>query len=123
MIYSASYWEPQYFHGLLVPVVCGPPLGFEYKTEPALDFFKPRGMLRNRKYMKISDEDFVNYYKLQLALDSHEIQTWLNSLSPDIDQTLLVWEKEGQFSHADLILQCVAKHRPDCYGGKDIEHK
>jgi hypothetical protein len=119
MIYVASYFsDPCYFHGKLVPISFPAHIGFNYKLEPELKIFSPSNFLRNYKFYKIPQKDYAKHYKKILKMDL--IKIWLNSIKPEDDITLMIWEKIDEFSHGDLILKFVEKYKPNCYGGRNV---
>ena len=118
MIYSASYFEPQYHLGLLISISRSEPQSI--KPDGKLDFFAPGAELLILYKKKLIDQDeYINRYRKQTKANWNKITEWLKNLDPKPDYTLLCWEKKGEFCHRNLVMRIVQKYRPDCYGGKD----
>ena len=61
----------------------------------------------------LSQEEYSAAYRRGLEESWGEVQSWLSSLSPDEDITLLCHEPEGKFCHRRLIGELVKRYRPD----------
>ena len=122
MIYTASYSESQNHHGKLVPISRG-----TYKnvsTKNALPFFMPSSnLLKDWKAKKLTKEQYINIFREEMRANLPQIKEWLNSLDPKEDQTLVCYEKAGEFCHRNLIIKFVQRDRPDCFGGCDVPNK
>ena len=124
MIYTASYKQPQNHHGELISISRTVPRGVS--VNGSIPFLAPsQGLLEFWKATK-DEQQYIDRYRQEISrhwggIDSDTaIANWLRGLSPRIDQTLLCWEKSGDFCHRNLAIKFVQKYRPDCYGGMDI---
>ena len=84
-------------------------------TLPRLDDLAPTwdlvmGYKRGRTW-----EEYTAGYRALLASRWGRVRSWLDSLSPDVDATLLCYctRKEGHHCHRELLALMLAKHRPD----------
>lgn len=118
MIYTASYFTPETHHGLLISISRGVPQGFRIYSR--LPFFTPSEMLLNLWKKEHNQDTYINQYKKECLANFSLIKDWLNTLEPQTDQTLLCYEKAGEFCHRNLAIKFVEKYRPDCYGGCDV---
>lgn len=122
MIYTASYFQSQFHHGELISISRSNPKGF--KSIGKLSIFVPDS--REIKALGKQDQDpafessYVDLYRHLCSQRLDAIHRWLNSLDPNCDQTLLCWERKGDFCHRNLAIKFVQKFRSDCYGGMDI---
>jgi hypothetical protein len=120
MIYSASYFMPSHHHGRLYSISRSAPASF--RRVDAIPFFVPDTPEIKRLDKKTADfiEQYTVLYR-QLWRDRLPlIRDWMEGLDPDIDATILCWEKSPNFCHRNLVMKAVAYYRPDCYGGQDI---
>lgn len=118
-IYSASYFEPENHHGALVAISRSHPRSFQVDTK--LPFLAPsQALLDDWKHHQLTESEYTERYRQELQQSWPQVNSWLASLTPEGDSTLLCWEKAGEFCHRNLAMQVVRKHRPDCYGGRDI---
>ena len=118
MIYTASYFTPEHHHGLKISISRSEPknivvLGY-------LNMFAPSLALLNQWKKGMSEQEYIDIYREEMRRKWYHIDFWLTRLKPEEDQTLLCWEKKGQFCHRNLVIKFVEKYRPDCYGGMDI---
>ena len=120
MIYAASFFCPEHHHGRLVAISHSLPKGWNGKVDRLSILAPTQRILDDYKARRIGEAQYVEAYRDRLSDVWPTVKAWLNSLEPEIDQTLLCWEKPGQFCHRNLVLQMVQKHRPDCHGGADI---
>lgn len=144
MIYTASYFEPHRYHGQLLSISRTVPQGF--RVDGRLEFFVPSAdLLRSWKEKRIGEQEYTNRYREQIKANFKTIKTWLSTLDPKVDMTLLCWERNGidetmkrslkarlrrgqegkwheehPFCHRNLAIKLVEKFRPDCYGGTDV---
>lgn len=72
-----------------------------------------RELVYGVKYHGQSEEWYIEGYRALLASRWPAVKTWLESLSPDVDATLVCYCRRGAFCHRQLIAQMLAKHRPD----------
>ena len=116
-IYSASYFEPENHHGLLVSISRSHPRSF--KVDSQLPFLAPsQSLLEDWKHHQLTETEYTERYRQELQQSWSQILPWLVSLTPEGDCTLLCWEKAGEFCHRNLAMKLIRKHRPDCYGGR-----
>ena len=119
MLYSASYFEPQNHHGSLVSISRSHPRSFQ--VDDQLPFLAPsQRLLDDWKHHQLTEEGYIDRYRQELQQAWPQVNSWLASLTPEGDCTLLCWEKAGEFCHRNLAMKVVRKHRPDCYSGRDI---
>ncbi|KJH69801.1 DUF488 family protein, N3 subclade [Aliterella atlantica] len=119
MLYTASYFEPEHHHGVLLSISRSVPKGF--RVDGALDFLAPNAqLLKDWKAKSIDEEAYCQRYRLQLKESWQQVSSWLKSLDAKTNQTLLCWEHQGAFCHRNLIALLVQKHRSDVFGGCDI---
>ncbi len=62
---------------------------------------------------RISQAQYTSEYTRALEDRWDEVTSWLSSLTPDDDITLLCHEREGVFCHRRLVAELVREHRPD----------
>jgi uncharacterized protein YeaO (DUF488 family) len=118
-IYTASYFEPEFHHGKLISISRSQPKGF--RVAGNLPFLAPSvKLLEAWKQQKVDEAGYVQRYREQIAASWITVKGWLDALKPAEDSTLLCWERQGEFCHRNLVAHFVQKHRPDCYGGRDI---
>jgi len=118
MIYTASYFKPKSHYGTLVCISRSAPTWFN--ADHSLSFFTPSTSLL-RHWKKNQDESYYRErFREQIIENKVRVNSWLQELVPDQDQTLLCWEKPGEFCHRNLVGLLVAKYRPDCWGGADL---
>lgn len=121
MIYTASYFQPEYHHGRLISISRTVPKDFEVADR--LDFFVPHAaLLRDWKAKIIDETAYIDRYRIQIKQSGGQIRSWLNGLDKHTDQTLLCWEKKGAFCHRNLVIKLIRHYRLDCYGGRDVAH-
>lgn len=124
MIYTASYFQQENHHGELVSISLTTPRGF--RVESKMPFLAPPQSLLNDWKKGMTEEAYIQAYRQHCRNffngpeSNTAIANWLRGLSPSIDQTLLCWERAGDFCHRNLAIKFVQKYRPDCYGGMDI---
>ena len=137
MIYTASYFERNRHHGLLISISRSVPQGFQ--VDGRLEFFIPSAdLLRDWKSNRLDEQGYTNRYREQVRSNFKAIKAWLSTLDPKEDMTLLCWERSGidetlrrweqtgewreqkPFCHRNLVIKLVQKFRPHCYGGKDV---
>lgn len=119
MLYTASYQEPAYHHGLLLSISHSIPKGF--KADGKLEFLMPNtDLLFDWKGLRLSEAEYIQHYREQIKSSWQEVKAWLDNLDPKQNQTLLCWEPKGKFCHRNLVALLVQKYRPDCFGGCDV---
>ncbi len=119
MLYTASYQEPAYHHGLLLSISRSIPKGF--KADGKLEFFMPSAeLLVDWKASRLNEAEYVESYREQIKESWQEVKLWLDNLDLKPDRTLLCWEAKGKFCHRNLVAKLVQKYRPDCFGGCDV---
>ena len=119
MLYTASYQEPAYHHGLLLSVSRSIPKGF--KTDGKLEFLIPcADLLVEYQATRLDEAEYIQCYREQIKQSWLEVKAWLDNLDPEQNQTLLCWEPKGKFCHRNLVAKLVQKYRPDCFGGSDV---
>ncbi|NJR56521.1 MAG: DUF488 domain-containing protein [Acaryochloris sp. CRU_2_0] len=117
-IYSASYFEPENHHGSMISISRSSPKSFQVDSH--LPFLAPsQQLLEDWKKNQLTEAEYTGRYRQQLQQSWLQVNSWLSSLTPEADCTLLCWEKAGEFCHRNLVMQMVRKHRPECYGGRD----
>ncbi|NJM67808.1 MAG: DUF488 domain-containing protein [Acaryochloris sp. RU_4_1] len=118
-IYSASYFERQNHHGLLISISRSQPQSFQ--VDSRLPFLAPsQALLEDWKKTQLTEAGYTLRYRQQLQEAWPQVSSWLASLSLEVNCTLLCWEKKGEFCHRNLAMSMIRKHRPDCYGGRDM---
>jgi uncharacterized protein YeaO (DUF488 family) len=118
-IYSASYFQPENHHGSLVSISRSHPKAFQ--VDAHLSFLAPsQALLKDWKHQQLTEEDYTQRYRQEIQQSWLKVSGWLDSLTPEINCTLLCWEKKGEFCHRNLVMAMVRKHKPDCYGGCDV---
>lgn len=119
MLYTASYFEPEHQHGVLISISRSVPKGF--KVDGALEFLAPNAQLLSDWFGKSIDETaYCERYRSQLKQSWQQVSSWLNNLNTKTTVTLLCWEPKGAFCHRNLVALLVRKHRPDVFGGSDV---
>lgn len=137
MIYTASYFEENCHHGRLISISRSEPK--RIRIHDKLDFLVPSAeLLRDWKSNLIDVAGYTARYREEVRQNWKSVKTWLNSLDPVEDQTLLCWEGSGidetlkrwqetgqwreeqPFCHRNLAIKLVERYRPDCYGGRDV---
>lgn len=119
MLYTASFFEPQYQNGKLLSISRSIPSCVKVNGE--LPFFIPTAdLLADREALKIDALAYTERYRMQIRSNWREIKAWLDSLNPLVHITLLTWQKKGEFCHRNLIAKLVQKYRPECFGGCDV---
>jgi hypothetical protein len=119
MIYTACYFEPKNHNGLKVSISQYEPK--KIKVDGKLHLFVPdKALLIDYKNGSISNEGYVDRYRSQMRRNLPQIHTWLDNLDPQIDMTLLCWERAGEFCHRNLAIAFVERYRSKCFGGKDL---
>lgn len=127
MIYTSHYFG--IIKGIPTPISLSvPEVG--YRLADRLPFFCPTpAMLKYWKDAASTPEadtvrdrykaDFVSLLKNRWI----DIHPWLNSLDPEVDVTLLCWEKDDDRCHRRFVGKLIEGKRPDCWGGelKDFE--
>jgi hypothetical protein len=67
MLYTASYFEPQYHHGLKISISCTIPRGF--KVDGSLPFLAPKlDLLNDWKAQKIDELGYIQRYREQTRI-------------------------------------------------------
>jgi uncharacterized protein YeaO (DUF488 family) len=118
-IFTASYFQPEFHHGKLISISRSQPKSF--RVADTLSFLVPSAeLLADWKQQAIDEAAYIQRYREQIAAAWKTVKGWLDTLKPAEDSTLLCWEQKGEFCHRNLVAQLVQKHRPDCYGGRDI---
>lgn len=123
MIYFTGFqnWEKQF--GTLISIANSEPEGFKGHID-RLQFFTPNWKDVNLwKTSPKTDADwaqFVAMYRVVCRERWRSIESWLKTLKPEVDTTLLCWERESKRCHRSLTAKFVEVYRPDCYGGLDI---
>lgn len=119
MLYTASFFEPQYQSGRLLSISRSIPSGVLVDGE--LPFFIPTAdLLADREAKKIDAFAYTERYRMQIRSNWKKVNKWLESLNPLQPITLLTWQNLGEFCHRNLIAKLVQKYRPDCFGGCDV---
>lgn len=119
MIFAASYFQTERHHGQLISISRSIPRGF--RVDGRLDFFVPSAdLLRDWQGNCIDEIEYTDRYREQIRANLKPIKAWLERLDPKEDQTLLCWEKSGNFCHRNLAIKLVERYRKDCYGGCDL---
>lgn len=119
MIYSASYSSKDHWHGEPICISRIPPKSFKGRS---IDFLAPSWtLLYDYKHQGLTQEEYTDRYRLELQQKWRSLVCpWLRSLDPKIDQTVLCYEPKGEFCHRNFVMLMIQKHRPDCYGGRDV---
>ncbi len=121
MLYTASYFEPQFHHGQLIAISQTIPKGV--RVDSRLEFLAPsKSLLADCQAEKITQDQYIERYRVQIKESWKQVKSWLNTLSCTDDSTLVCWEKKGSFCHRNLIAKLVKRHHPECLGGCDILH-
>jgi hypothetical protein len=68
----------------------------------------------------MTEEAYTDRYRSEIKSNGQQVKAWIDSLSPVVDETMLCWEKAGQFCHRNLIAKMIEYYRPDCFGGSDV---
>jgi hypothetical protein len=94
---TASYFETQNIHGSRISISRSEPRNVA--VDGQLTIFVPeQSILSAYKRGSIDTEGYINRYREQMRRSLPQIRAWLDSLDPNVDMTLLCWEKAGQFS-------------------------
>ena len=125
MIYTASYFHPENYHGERIAISLGVPKGVQVDSH--LDMFKPTSQLLKLWQVDPSQTNWPHYehqFRLLLAERQEQIFAWLDSLSPYRPlphMTLLCWERDDQFCHRRLVMErVIQKYKPQLAGGRDV---
>lgn len=124
MLYTASYFEPEHWHGQIYSISRSKPKDIWVDGE--IDLFKPSAALL--KWWKDSAQDGAarKQYSTQFfaELDPDGVKSWLSQFDrlkhQELDKTLLCWEKAGDFCHRNLVAMVIQKHTPWAIGGTDV---
>jgi len=123
MIYFASYFKPEHWHGLIYQISRSKPPDIWVDGE--LELFKPTDALlswwkKSAQDGKAEREYAQRYYH---DLDQGLVLQWLDQfkrhLHQEHDLTFLCWEPPGQFCHRNLMARVIKKHIPWLLGGQD----
>lgn len=118
-IYTASYFEPTHQHGRLIAISHSIPKGF--KVQKQLKFLAPAPeLLQDWQQGQTDQGGYIRRYRAQINADWKQVKQWLESLKTEPDMTLLCWERKGEFCHRNIVAQLLQKHRPECWGGRDV---
>lgn len=110
MIVLASVNDRQHWRGQAY-CTTAKPMG----SLPRLAFLAPTwALVMGYKHGQTWDEYTAGYREL-LASRWPAVRQWLDSLSSDVDATLLCYctLREGQHCHRELLAHMLARHRPD----------
>lgn len=120
MIYTACYSIKSHWHGEPIAISIYPPKSFKGQQ---LKFLAPSDRLLKDWKAGMTEQAYIDRFRNELMLISRWaiVRNWLDNLNPAIDQTLLCYEKPGEFCHRNLVAAMVKRHRPDCFGGSDVE--
>jgi hypothetical protein len=125
MIYFTGFqnWDKQF--GELISIANSEPAGFKGRVK-RLYFFVPDWTAVNLwkgSYKTEQDwEEFVTVYRVLCRKRWDTIARWLETLTPEVDMTLLCWERKSLNCHRLLVSKIVKHYRPDCYGGLDVQN-
>jgi hypothetical protein len=123
MIYFTGFqnWGKQF--GTLVSIANSEPKGFKGHID-RLHFFAPDwkdvNLWKTSPKTDADWERFVAMYRIVCRERWRSIEHWLQTLKPEVDMTLLCWERESKRCHRSLAAKFVEVYRPDCYGGLDM---
>ncbi len=122
MIYTSSYFG--LVKGRAVPISLSTP-NVQYPLADTLTFFCPTPvMLKYWKYAEKTgrkDEVWERYKSDYIHLIKSRwssIEPWLGALDPEVDMTLLCWEKSNKYCHRQFVDRLVEYRRSDCWGGE-----
>ena len=118
-IFTASYFEPANHHGKLVSISRSKPKGIAVQERLAL-LAPSQKLLDDWKAESIDQEEYTNRYRQELGPKLHKFRSWISTVDPGEDITLLCWEKAGEFCHRNLAIKLVEKYRPEIFGGCDV---
>lgn len=135
MIYTASYFEPQNWHGTPYAISRSIPANLKgvngnhplrwllAPSDRLLDWWKRQESRYQENGWQFPDEQATGQYTAQywdeLKPNADKIKAYLASEAAREDQTWLCWEKSGEFCHRNLAALIVQKHQPDLFGGAD----
>lgn len=81
---------------------------------PLIECLRPtQELVYGIKYRGWTDEQYDNGYRKLLAFRWNAVRAWLDSLTPDMDCTLVCYCRRGVYCHRHLIAKMLQKHRPD----------
>lgn len=124
MIYTSCYNGP--ITGIPIPISLGiPDVDYPLNKDDRLDFFCPTPEMLHywKKSGNGADSDnvwarYTADFKLLIKERWAQIWEWLQSLSPEIDMTLLCHERTDDRCHRKFVGLLIQKYRPDCWGGE-----
>ena len=106
MLYTASYSEPAYHHGLLLSISSSVPPDF--KLDGKLEFLIPSTDNRlNCPTEPINFAEYTEQYREQIKNSWQEVKSWLDHLDPKQHSTLLCGKCVGRFCHRYLVAKLV----------------
>lgn len=81
---------------------------------PLVECLRPtQEMVYGVKYRGWSDKRYETVYRALLRSRWPDVRTWLDTLRPEEDVTLLCYCRPGVYCHRHLIARMLARHRPD----------
>ncbi len=109
MIRLCSINDKKRHIGILYSTTFKPMYGIE-----SLEFLAPtKELVYGHKYKKMSEEWYIDGYRVLLSERWEYIEPWLKTLLNSLDMTLLCYCSSGKFCHRQLLYKMLLKHRPD----------
>ena len=120
MIHTASFFRKDHWIGEPIAISLYPPKWFKGDR---LEFLAPSSRLLSDWKQGMTEQEYIDRFRNELMLIRRwpTVKHWLDGLNPAIDQTLLCYEKPGEFCHRNLVYAMVQRHRPDCLGVQDAQ--
>ena len=102
MLYTASYYNPEHWHGKSYRISRAHPRGRTTNWDVQPFFYPSRRILALYRDEKMNFTDFSEEYRVELQTNydwEAGFQDWLGDLKPEEDFTLLCFEPEGDNCH------------------------
>ena len=115
MLYTASYYVPEDWHGRAYRVSRGHPRGRKTQWETLPFLYPSRGLLQTYQSGAIDFAVLETGYRGELASnhqESPEFQDWLDGIPAQGDFTLLCFEKAEQPCHRRILAQWLLETVP-----------
>lgn len=110
MIYTSRYNSN--ILGAAISISLYPPKNFKGQH---LHLLAPTPEVLNGYKEDMNWERYVAGYRTNVVSRMPQIKSWLDSLTPEKDVTLLCYEK-SEYCHRHLVQKLIEKHRPELWG-------
>ena len=121
MLYTASYYDPNYWQGQAYRISRAHPRGQVTNWDVQPFFYPSRNILNQYRDGKLDFDSFSAEYRIELQTNydwESDFQDWLGLLKPEKDFTLLGFEPAGEPCHRRVAAEWLLEIMPELGPGQ-----